>query len=280
MFGLIKIPGIFRAVSPIYHGGNEKTGAVALMNRIKFIIEDEPLDIPVINGNAIRGVLRRMAFADFLNRVNYALDVSKKSGQRLYHAFFSGGALETVDESSSGVIDLKFKKKVVENIPPARLFGFSYGNQIIESKLKIGFALPICRELKDYLPNSVSSTVSFYDLLSQVFQTRRDELRVEREEDEHAVQMLVEYEVYSPGTRFYHEIRIEDPDPIDKACLSHIISLWIEKPYIGGKSSVGLGEIEINYDTAGLGDGTPYLNFLEEKKAEIVATLTELEGVT
>ena len=59
MFGVLCIPGILIAKSPVFHGGNEKTGSVQLLNRIKFLVNNEPIDIPYISGNSVRGYLRR-----------------------------------------------------------------------------------------------------------------------------------------------------------------------------------------------------------------------------
>ena len=276
MFGLKVVRGSLRAKSPLFHGGNEKTGSVVLLNREKFITENGAEDIPILSGNAIRGVLRRLIFSDFLRNVGYELDVSKPNGQKLYHSLFTGGVLETVDASSSGVIDIELKRSIIELMPPARLFGFSIGNQTIESKLKVGQALPICRELAEYLPDNIKPKASVFDLLTSSFQTRKDDLRGEREEGEQAVQMLIEYEVFAPGTVFYHEFKLEDPNPIDISCLARCIELWQAKPFIGGKSSIGFGELSITYDLEETSE--QYLAFLEKHKERICNLLKELEA--
>jgi len=279
MFGVVVVPGVLKAETPVFHGGHEKTGSVVLLNRIKFIVEGEPVDVPVISGNSIRGYLRRLIFQDFLKQVGYEIDVSKKTGQRLWHTFFSGGLLETVEVKESGTIDIEFKKKVLKHIPPARLWGFSFRNQMIEGKLKVGHALPICVELRDFLPDHIVPRASFYDMLGHVFQTRKDELRGARETGEQAVQMLIEYEVFVPGTMFYHEFRLEDPDEIDRSVLYRAIKLWEKYPFIGGKSNIGFGRVKLNYDLSVLEtDDKLYLKFLREHRDEIVEVVRELEG--
>lgn len=277
-FGLLRIEGTIRALTPIVHGGNEKTGATVLLRREKFLVNGKPVDVPIIAGNAIRGYLRRLVMADFLKQVDYAPDVSKKGGLRLYHALFTGGLLETVDASSSGVIDVAFKKKVVSLIPPAVMFGFSFGNQTIESKLKVGKALPIARELKPFLPQRFQDRAvrSFYEMITTVFQTRKDDLKAGREKGEQAVQMIIEYEAFAAGTEFYHKFMIEDPTPLDEALFARMLELWQMKPFIGGKSSIGFGEIELNYNFQGSSE--PYLKFLKEHRDEIVEVLETLEG--
>jgi len=274
MYGVLTVSGTLKALSPIFHGGNEKTGSVVLLNRQKFITDNGAEEIPIISGNAIRGVLRRLIMSDMLEQVGYELDVSTPRGQKLYHALFTGGVLETVDEKSSGVIDLALKRSIVETLPPVRLFGFSIGNQIIESKLKVGQGLPICTELIAYLP--VHPAHSIYELLSHHYQTRKDDLKAEREKGEQAVQMLIEHEVFAAGTEFYHEFKLEDPDEIDKSCLARVIELWKTKPYIGGKSAIGLGELKITYNLSETSER--YLNFLQDHKKEIIDLLNQLGG--
>ncbi|XRP97791.1 hypothetical protein ACO3UB_08330 (plasmid) [Methanocaldococcus sp. 16A] len=283
-FGLERIQGIVIAKTPIMHGGNEKTGSTIMLNRRKFIVNGKPVDVPIISGNAVRGYLRRLFMKDFLNQIGYEIDYSKKGGVRLHHALFSGGLLESLDSSKSGVIDINFKKKVVKYLIPATIFGFSFGNQMIESKLKPMMLLPICRELKGtYIPEDIelpewyNPNVSFYELIDTPFQTRKDELRMERERGEQAVQMIIDYEAFVAGTVFYHEFRLEDPEPIELSAMARILELWKMKPFIGAKSSIGFGEVEIRYKFDKTSE--EYLNFLQKNKDEIVAILDELQEV-
>ena len=273
------IRGILTALSPIFHGGSEKTGAVVLLNRLKFIVDGKPTDVPIVSGNQVRGRLRRLLTADFLELASYRMDLGQKSYQKLYHTLFAGGVLEAVEEESeSAVVDLNLKFRIVKYILPLRLFGCSYANQMIEGRVLVGHMLPICRELKDY--TSVDSSISFYQLIARSFQTRRDELRVARtEEDEQAVQALIEYECFAPGTKFYHEIRLEttkDEELLDLSTLYRTVELWRENPFIEGKSSVGFGKLRIEYEWPKPVDSRPYLEFVEKNKNEIVKVLEEL----
>jgi len=273
------VRGILTALSPVFHGGSEKTGSVVLLNRLKFIVDGKPTDVPIISGNQIRGRLRRLLTADFLELAGYKMDLGQKSYQKLYHTLFAGGVLEAVEEESeSAVVDLNLKFRVVKYILPLRLFGCSYANQMIEGRVLVGHMLPVCRELRDYI--GVDSDISFYQLIARAFQTRRDELRVARAEDEEqAVQALVEYECFAPGTKFYHEIRLEasrEEELLDLSTLYRAVELWKENPFIGGKSSVGFGKLKIEYEWPKPVDSKPYMEFVEKNKDEIVKFLDEL----
>ena len=278
-----RVRGVLTALSPVFHGGSEKTGAVVLLNRLKFIVDGKPTDVPIISGNQVRGRLRRLLTRDFLELVGYEMDLSQRKHQKLYHTLFAGGVLTEVEEEESGVVDLNLKSRIVKYILPLRLFGASYANQMIEGRVLVGHLLPVCRELREY--TGVDSDVSFYQLIARAFQTRRDELRVttpSEEEEEPAVQAIVEYECFAPGTRFYHEIVLEttrQEEQLDLSTLYRAVKLWQQVPYIGGKSSIGFGKLKIEYEWPTRVDDSVYLEFIEENKSEIVKVLSELVEV-
>lgn len=273
------IVGRLKALTPLYHGGNEKTGSTLLLNRMRFIVGGKPTDIPIISGNSVRGRLRRLLGRDFLERAGFQMDLTKTKHQRLYHTIFAGGVLTAPsEESESGEIDLTLKQKIVSYILPLRLFGASYSNQTIEGRVLVGHLLPICKELAEY--TGVESSVSFYQLIGHVFQTRRDELRTEPpDEDEQAVQMIVEYEVFSAGTEFHHEIALETTEEgyvLDLSTLTRTLSLWSQSPFIGGKSSIGFGKLMIKYNLPPESSEEHYLTFIEKNKDKIIEVLNEL----
>jgi CRISPR/Cas system CSM-associated protein Csm3 (group 7 of RAMP superfamily) len=278
-----RIRGILVALSPVFHGGNEKTGAVVLLNRLKFIVDGKPTDVPIISGNQVRGRLRRLLTRDFLELVGYEMDLSQKKYQKLYHTLFAGGVLTEVEEEESGVVDLGLKFKIVKYVLPLRLFGCSYANQMIEGRVLVGHLLPVCRELREY--TGIDSDVSFYQLIARSFQTRRDELRVtapREEEEELTVQAIVEYECFAPGTRFYHEIVLEttrQEERLDLSTLYRAVKLWQQVPYIGGKSSIGFGKLKVEYEWPTRVDDSVYLEFVEKNRGEIVRVLSELVEV-
>ena len=279
-----RVTGILTALSPIFHGGNEKTGSVVLLNRLKFLVNGRPTDVPIVSGNQVRGRLRRLLSRDFLELAGYQLDLSQRKHQKLYHTLFAGGVLTAVEEEESGVIDLNLKSRIVKYILPVRLFGASYANQMVEGRVLIGHLLPVCRELREFI--GVDSDVSFYQLITRMFQTRRDELRVPvkkkesgGEEEEEAVQMIVEYECFAPGTRFHHEIILEttrDSEELDLSTLYRAVELWKQKPFIGGKSSIGFGKLRIEYEWPKQTGSSAYIEFVEKSKSEIASVLNEL----
>jgi CRISPR/Cas system CSM-associated protein Csm3 (group 7 of RAMP superfamily) len=89
--------------------------------------------------------------------------------------------------------------------------------------------------------------------------------------------MKVDFECFVPGTKFYHWFALEYPNDIELSCFAHAMELFKSSPYVGGKSGTGHGEIEFHYEGLEELDPSAYLQFLEDKKDEIVQLLKEIE---
>jgi len=269
-----EIEGTVTALTPIFSGGDEKTGSTPVLRTIMVYVDGiGEMPIPYLSGNGIRGKLRRMAMKDFVDIAEYEITNTK-----LYHSLFSGGVLESTAETT-GTIDLAFRKKVRDLIIPVAIFGCAIGNQMIQGNLIVEHMWPICEEYKIYLPpeyqtdkRAVQPIRIFTD---QSFITRRDDLRAEREEGEQAVQMKVDYECFVPGTKFYHRFVLQLPDELQKSCFGRVLDLFEMMPYVGGRSSSGDGKVMLNYKNRP--DSGLYMEFLQEKKEEIRKLLTDLE---
>ena len=274
----LRFKGNLTALSPIHHGGSEDYGTTKLILTLPTVIinpltNNEEIDnIPAIHGNAIRGYLRRLIMDDFLTQLDYELD-SKK----VYHFLFTGGILEALDSKDKGAINLTLKKQIRELIPPISLVGSALGNQMIQGKLKVGMADIVCAETKHYIEEYSDYDFSAYNLKGSDFGTRLDDLKEGKtEEEEQAHQMKYEFETLIRGTKFTHEFILEDCNSIEKACFRRMMSLWEERPYLGGKSGTGYGKVRLDYQ--GIDDLTDisYLNYLHDRKEEISNLLDEL----
>ena len=274
----ILFKGNLTALSPIHHGGSEDYGTTKLILTLPTVIinpltNNEEIDnIPAIHGNAIRGYLRRLIMDDYLTLLDYELD-SKK----VYHFLFTGGILEALDPKDKGAINLTRKKEIRELIPPISLVGSALGNQMIQGKLKVGMADIVCAETKHYIEEYSDYDFSAYNLKGSDFGTRLDDLKEGKtEEDEQAHQMKYEFETLIRGTKFTHEFILEDCNSIEKACFRRMISLWEERPYLGGKSGTGYGKIKLDYPEIDELTDAAYLDYIHERKEEMCNLLDEL----
>ncbi len=270
------VEGRVTALAPLHHGGDEKTGSTPVLRTVMCYVEGQgQVPIPFVSGNSVRGRLRRLVMKDLLDSVDYEL-----TNPKVHHALFSGGVLETTEEKESGVIDLAFRQAVRDVLPPAALFGCALGNQMVQGILIVEHLWPICEETAPNLPERFRrderARLPVRAFCDQSFITRRDDLRAEREEGEQAVQMKVDYECFSPGTRFYHRFALSSPNALEESCLGHVIGLWQQSPYIGGRSSSGDGKLRLDYER--VPDAGPYQIYLREAKADIRKMLKELEA--
>ena len=270
-----RIEGTIIALSPIHHGGNEKTGASQLLRRQKFFVNGESKEIPIISGNAVRGYTRRLVMDDLLKRVDF-----KITNLSFYHSLFSGGVLE--QKGKAGYLNLELRKKTRELLPALSLYGASYGNQILPGKMKVKELLPLCEEMTNLVPKKFTNYCKhdIYTFLDHTFFTRKEDLGtagLEKQEKDPTVQMIVDVEIFSPGTIFYHGFSLEKATEIEISCLGHVISLWQNSAYIGGKSSSGFGEIRIEYEE--VPSPKPYLDFIEQNKQDIRSLLEELNNL-
>lgn len=268
--------GNWTALSPIHHGGSNEFGNTKLILTLPMIIKNHlnnnvEIDyIPTIHGNAVRGYLRRLLMDDFLTCLDYKLD-SKK----VYHFLFTGGILESLDNKDKGSINLSLKKELRDFIPPISLLGSALGNQMIQGKLKVGMGYLVCDETKHYFNNSGDIDVfSAYNLKNTDFGIRLDDLKDSSDDEVH--QMKYEFETLIMGSRFFHQFVLEDCNDVEKSCFSHMFQLWCERPYIGGKSSVGYGKLSLDYPNINILDNKTYLNYLEDNKEDITNCLDRL----
>lgn len=264
------------ALTTIHTGGDEKTGVENMMRKLVFIVDGEEELVPIIDGNSIRGNLRRLLLKDFFDLMGYTIRTP-----RLYY-LLSGGALEEVSSQDSGTLNLAMRRDIRAYLPPLSLLGASMGNQAFTGKLVVAKALPICRELNDFI--LVQSKLSYHKFITESFNTRRAErelpeaVQANQRAEEPTIQMKVSLECFAPGTRFYHKFMLLDATPIEKSCFARMIELWRQRPFVGGKSAVGYGEVKIEYPTL-TWTSEDYLAWITESKAEIVKVLESLDRV-
>lgn len=268
--------GTLTALSTIHTGGDLKTGVACMMRAIDFIVDGEARPIQIIDGNSIRGNLRRLLLNDFFAQLGYQIKTP-----RLYY-LLSGGALEEVSTQDSGYLNLQLRREIRALIPPLSLLGCSMGNQAFTGKLIVAKALPICRELNDYLP--VQSKIALGNYLTESFNTRRAErelpeaVQANQRQEEPTIQMKVNLQCFAPGTKFYHKFMLMDTTPLEKSCFARMVELWRERPFVGGKSAVGYGEVKLDYPTLTL-TSEFYLNWLQENKDAVTQLLSKLDTV-
>jgi CRISPR type IV-associated protein Csf2 len=266
------IKGVATAISPIVHCGDQRGGTFSEFNREKRIVEQgkPPALLPIITGNAIRGMLRDR-IAEFNLK---AAGIQKLPDLASFYLLFSGGALVTAQGET--YINVAEERRLRELLPAVSLLGGSVGNRIIGGKLEVSEWIPLAREYRLSLPDEYASKElpSVYDLLDVLSYSRRDDTRSARaaafvdrssvdavgvhketlakagEADEPgaATQMRYHYECLIPGTQFYVEFTLHNVTEVEFGTFLGGLALFAERPAIGGRSSSGLGKVKLELE--------------------------------
>ncbi|MEM7828447.1 MAG: hypothetical protein QW561_03825 [Candidatus Aenigmatarchaeota archaeon] len=270
--------GWIKAESPIYHGGSEKNGSTPVLRTIYIYTDEGEVPLPYINGNAIRGRQRRYLMKDFFDLIGLPPESLQP---KLYHVFFSGGNLEDLADGTSGCIDLELRRNIYRLVPSLSLMGCAIGNQVLKGKLQVGHAFPVCREFRDYLPDSLKkdkrASMHVKAFTDESFITRKDDLKITREQDENAIQMKIDFECFIPGTLFYHWFALEYATEIEMAAFCRMLELMRLSPFLGGMSAAGNGKFSFHYEPEPSGS-EPYVSYVIDHAGEIQEFLLELEG--
>ncbi|HLA87214.1 MAG TPA: hypothetical protein VJL10_04275 [Anaerolineales bacterium] len=274
--------GTMTALTSISHIGDSH-GVNSKLRREKVIQPNGSVEeIPIISGNALRGILRDRGMLHMLKLLGYGVndETGEVKGLSLsaFYFLFSGGAL-TKDLGNRG-LDVDEARRWRGLIPLVAVFGGAMGNQIMPGKAKIGKAIPICTETAHIIPERYLGGVdSVWELCQEEAYTRRDdekndnlrqlitpEVRGLLEMDASAKrakagtkddvegetgqkqQMRYYVETLAAGSRLYWEISLDDVTDLEREAFFVTLAEFSRFPYIGGKSSVGHGKVSIKFD--------------------------------
>ena len=275
--------GIMTALTSISHIGDTH-GITATLRREKFMQSDGSVEaVPVISGNSLRGILRDRGMLHMLRCLGYGTneETGEVRGLSLaaFYFLFSGGALT---KTGSRGLDIDEARRWRELIPLVAIFGGAMGNQIMPGKVKIGKAIPICRETIHLLPDWCTDDISIesiWEMCQQEAYTRRDDeksedlcqlisppvralledkARAKRQkrgtEDDVAgptgqkQQMRYYVETLAAGTRLFCDIILDYVTELEFEAFAVTLAEFGRFPYIGGKSGVGHGKVAIRFD--------------------------------
>lgn len=274
--------GTMTALTSISHIG-DSYGVNAKLRREKVIQPDGSVEeVPIISGNSLRGILRDRGMLHMLRNLGYGVDEATGEIRGLslaaFYFLFSGGALT---KTASRGLDIDEARRWRDLIPLVSLFGGAMGNQIMPGKIKVGKAIPICRETAHILPDRFvgGDLLSIWDMCQEEAYTRRDDEKseklrqliapevrglleakaaAEREkrgtsedvagETGQKQQMRYYVETISAGTQLFWDITMDDVTDLEFEAFAVTLAEFGRAPYIGGKSGVGLGKVSVRFD--------------------------------
>lgn len=308
-----KFEGVARALSAISHLGDSAGGTISVFRREKMLVDGRVMEIPVISGNAIRGLLRDRGMLFMLRELGDPV-----LSPAAFDFLTSGGALS---KTAGRGLDIGQARRLRELIPLVGVFGGACGNQILPGKLQVGKWYPICKELLSYLPEQYrvmsEASLSIFDMTDLHSFTRTDDkkndhmqkylpepqralleapaVRVGKDGKDIAVkdaaqQMRYTQEVLIAGVTFYCWIQLQDVTPLEKAAFASALYEWSKAPFIGGQSRHGLGLIDLDFagwvevraqasfdsERFAINPAEEYAAHLAARKDDILAVLREI----
>lgn len=250
-----------------------KEGTLKLINKQLVLTKDGIKEVPVISGNAIRGIWRRLAARELLELLEIET-IPKK----LKYLLYVGGGLSEKGKGNP-LKEFEFKNKLRKNIPMLSLFGCSIGTGMLEGKLKTGFVYPVVKETYRILglEEVDDETISAKDIIGEAMGTRLDNIDLTKEEyekEKSSVQMIYHHQYMAPGVKLMQDITILKPNDIEVSCFISILEKFKEYPYIGGMISKGFGRVKI--DKMPEESSEQYIDYIKENKQDIKKYLLSL----
>lgn len=308
-----KFEGIATALSAVSHLGDSLGGTTSIFRREKVCADGRVIEVPILSGNAFRGLLRDRGMAYMLRELG-----NPELSPPAFHFLTSGGAL--TKDAGRG-LDIGQARRLRSLIPLVGVFGGACGRQILEGKLQVGKWYPVCREMVSFLPEQYrdlpEAAISMYDMTDVQSFTRTDDAKSERwqavlpapqrtlleapkvktakdgteiaDKPGVAQQMRYSQEVLIAGTKFYCWLQLNDVTDLEYEAFASSLVEWSKAPFVGGQSRHGCGLVELTFDNwisvsplahaeAGIARplGTLYHDHLHANKADILAALGEI----
>lgn len=276
------------ALSPISHRA-ETVGTTALLRRMKIIGADGQVElIPVISGNSLRGVLRRIG-EELLRDV---LGYDGMLPLAVAHALRNGGAItRTTAEPFTGAR----LRELRTLIPQLSVFGGAIGAAPIDGCLKVGHVIPVIDEARpllrgDYpLPLPSRFDVEAIESYSHLDDTHPDTAAAAAVAADSAtpasVLMRYDIETLAAGTRFESWIHLDRGSALDHAFLTDVLGEFGRRGWLGGRTGIGHGHIhttltETEHRTTGPDVDASRLDWQTHLRNHRDEALTLLAGLT
>lgn len=255
--------GQLTALSSIAHGGEHK-GTVTTIRRERILRDGEPIYVPIVSGNGIRGRLRRTAEELYRETVGYEGKIDAGAA----HVLRSGGSL--VKRASTTALTGSRLRTARELIPPLAIFGGVVGRSI-EGALQVGKAVPHLQEtahltghpgpsmfsvlqLETYTraPRAGAPALEALDTTSMPMTCAGDvdrdallELNAADPRDDLDGQMVFRVETLPAGTVLSTWLRLAHVTDLHLAFFVDVLAAFTAHARIGGRAALGHGLVDV-----------------------------------
>lgn len=287
------------ALDPIHHGAGT-IGNVQVLRTQSIILEDgSEAEVPYISGNSLKHVIRD-------GGARFALEVMDPApgefSKGMIDLLFSGGGLT----KGGSAVNLSKARELERLFPLLPVVGYSAGNTMTSSKLRVDHLHLVCAENRWRMPDELKALVVAERpagaFRAEEFGTRHDALRsptvaallesetrklIETERSAKAdakgaqgkvkdsAQMIYEFETIRAGSRFWGRVGFRDLSPLEVGALQSALGRASNGVHgdahvfhLGGKSAIGFGRMAIRFSGV--------LRHIERPRTEETAALAAI----
>jgi hypothetical protein len=246
----------------------DKLEAIAKQELIEYQENGYTAEVPLIQGNSIRGLLRDLVMQDFYN----LLELEKNALHiDTFQMLFQGGSL------TAGSVDYNQIDNYKKFCPMLELLGTSMAGTMMHGSLSVS---PL--ELKCF-ENDTTIQHSFHTFLDIQFGTRKDDSKqVDWGQDleKIATQMFYQKEVIVKGSEFKGFFTVNPSNSIVKSAFYRMLQLFKERQQVGANNNIGFGQLDLSFEVQEE-QVKEYLDYIQSNKEEIKAFwLSENKKIT
>ena len=235
--------------SPLAHGGDAGGSNIAAMRREDRVdlLTGAVHPIPFVAGNAVRGLMRDVAVAEYLRVLGLTPQQIRPT---VAHALLAGGAIAAGE--TMGAADNELRARLRRLCPVVDLFGGCIESQLMQGVLLVGDAVLVCRETAamvapamGWTPNEAALAAPTLPRADACVVQRHATRRHHPEIEGPTTQMIMHTEAIGAGHVLAHDLafRTGRPTEIQSAALQVTLARMAEHGVLGGKNQAGFGEV-------------------------------------
>lgn len=227
---------------------------------VKLVENDQVKEKLAISANSIRGCLRSKCAEYFLRKLYEK--TKKKIDYLTFILYTSGGVITKKDEEKKVILPDEYikVKRLLDRTLVLSLFGasFPYPLQMVEGKLRVGFAISDLdeKELEKMTFTKTTKEAEFFEMVGEsiadgssyvnTFEIIRKEKGNKNNDEFLMLRNVLGISVIPKGTTFEHTIEIANATDEEVALVLHGLK-EISRTRFGGMKRLGFGKVSFDY---------------------------------
>ena len=261
----MSIRAVMTLQAPLHHSefGGHKSNLVST-RKFPVIHEGQVQKVAAVSGNSLRGRMRRIVMRELMDRCGLA--VGSSGYDRIYAAVTNGGTLTGSDNNiqPEAIRDLRAK------CPPLSVFGSALYTHMLAGRRSVGICWPVCGVTVAKGLVVTPGALNPSHLEEETSFVRLPEKEHQNSDATKVGPMPYTIEIMPAGTVLESEIRFQsDTTELEMSCVAWALD---RVDYLGGKSGIGLGRLELRHD----GDSHAYAEWLA---GDLTPARTILEAI-